>query len=657
MRARPLHREIAYSAKQERPFSTAAMEVLVVAAHDTALLDDLRGVLHRALEAPAMDMDILMTVSDSPETPLESNQLLLWQGNRPITSLVSMIHTQVQPESIPFVTAANNASAEAEAQMARRIHKRDRKIKSLVAEVDSLKVQLDAALARIKFVESEQEQFFEDVQHMKNAFDNLHSSHQKLLWEYLPSRHPDMKAIPRVTSSVTESESAIGPYPFSDVLGYGQYATVFASHLPDAPHEALAVKAIDKGKLVDLVTLHRVNSEIASLRDPAIHHPGILGLRDVIHTNRHIYLVTERGGKDLFDFFGPHDEGVPEDTMQTIMLRVALAVQTLHRNNYCHRDLKPENILYDPIHPSTTSTVKIVDFGLCTKASTSEDAMLHDFGGSPGFFAPELLLQDRYDGRQADLWSIGCILLELTLGNEKFATMWMRMYELEMLRDRDKFAALVEQTVEAMREYCCSPKWQYSAPLRQLLVALLCVDPKQRLSIHDMLAHSWFDDVLRRSTSGSPRLKTRSPTRSKLPLATSSSFTEGTHSPANSTRDHESDRRPHSAEDEPLYGSPHVSALACAVNSTTPRMESTGLTAPAPPHKTPSAKVCLPSISPEKPVGARSLDKSFAKRSPSAVLQMPSASGGHEHSHHSSSSSSSSSRGIGSGHQDESHPH
>lgn len=57
--------------------------------------------------------------------------------------------------------------------------------------------------------------------------------------------------------------------------------------------------------------------------------------------------------------------------------------------------------------------VKLVDFGLCTKAVTSEHDALRDFCGSPGFFAPEMLLADSYDGFKADVWSVGCILLEV----------------------------------------------------------------------------------------------------------------------------------------------------------------------------------------------------------------------------------------------------
>ncbi|KUF88826.1 hypothetical protein AM588_10005760 [Phytophthora nicotianae] len=185
----------------------------------------------------------------------------------------------------------------------------------------------------------EQEQFFDDVQEMKNQFDKLAENHRKLMWEYLPARDPSLRAIPRLTAKLPETPTTIGQYPLEQVLGYGQYAVVYTSSTPERAE--LAIKAIDKQKLVDLVSLHRISSEITSLSDTAIRHPGILELVDVIHTHKHVYLVTERGGKDLFEFFGAHVDGLGEDTIRPLFLNLAQAVEVLHRNNYCHRDLKP----------------------------------------------------------------------------------------------------------------------------------------------------------------------------------------------------------------------------------------------------------------------------------------------------------------------------
>jgi serine/threonine protein kinase len=112
----------------------------------------------------------------------------------------------------------------------------------------------------------------------------------------------------------------------------------------------------------------------------------------------------------------------------------------------------------------TPHLVKLIDFGLCTKAVTSDYDALRDFCGSPGFFAPEMLLADSYDGFKADVWSVGCILLEvrsattsvyakglsmltkiwcdgqLVLGNAAFSSEWMAIYDLSVLKDHERFA-------------------------------------------------------------------------------------------------------------------------------------------------------------------------------------------------------------------------
>lgn len=92
------------------------------------------------------------------------------------------------------------------------------------------------------------------------------------------------------------------------------------------------------------------------------------------------------------------------------LMCISLASHSLERiRGFCETS---ENILYNP-ESGPEHLVKLIDFGLCTKAVSSPDHMLHDFCGSPGFFAPEILLHECYDGMKADVWSLGCILLEV----------------------------------------------------------------------------------------------------------------------------------------------------------------------------------------------------------------------------------------------------
>ena len=76
--------------------------------------------------------------------------------------------------------------------------------------------------------------------------------------------------------------------------------------------------------------------------------------------------------------------------------------------------------------------------------------MLQDFVGSPGFFAPEMLLQGCYSGDKADLWSIGCILLEMALGHRRFCLYWMRAYSFDVIQDNNVFNRRISDTVTSV---------------------------------------------------------------------------------------------------------------------------------------------------------------------------------------------------------------
>ena len=114
-----------------------------------------------------------------------------------------------------------------------------------------------------------------------------------------------------------------------------------------------------------------------------------------------------------------------------------------HDLGICHRDLKPENILltFDK-ELGRCIDLKLCDFGLAAKISTT--SMLSDFCGSPGFFAPEMIVTGKYHGDKADIWSVGCILLEMLFGHRKFIDIWMQAYDYEVLQDKAMFTEEIQ---------------------------------------------------------------------------------------------------------------------------------------------------------------------------------------------------------------------
>ena len=133
-----------------------------------------------------------------------------------------------------------------------------------------------------------------------------------------------------------------------------------------------------------------------------------------------------------------------------------------------------ENLLLDE-----QSSLKISDFGLSALygGESSDDRMtlLHTTCGTPNYVAPEVLSDKGYDGRAADVWSIGVILYVLLAGFLPF--------------DEPHMSALFRKIQKADFTY---PSW-FTSEVRGLLDAILVPDPAKRLTLGGIMEHPWFN--------------------------------------------------------------------------------------------------------------------------------------------------------------------
>ena len=84
-------------------------------------------------------------------------------------------------------------------------------------------------------------------------------------------------------------------------------------------------------------------------------------------------------------------------------------LEALRENRIIHCDLKPENVL---LKQQSRSGIKVIDFG----SSCFVDQRKHTYIQSRFYRSPETILRSNY-GMPIDMWSLGCILAELVIGN------------------------------------------------------------------------------------------------------------------------------------------------------------------------------------------------------------------------------------------------
>jgi len=395
----------------------------------------------------------------------------------------------------------------------------ERVVQDKQEQIINLERDLSAAMENLRAFHRQQNELFQEFVALRNSYDKLKARMRSVLWEFLPRKIDVLSNIPVVGKEIFEDENRVGPWHIGETLGEGQFAVV--KEVVGGPEELingvgasnLAMKRIVKDRISDVRNLKRVNNEIKILRE--LSHENIVDLIDICHSENYLYIVQERGGLDLFEHYRRHPGPATEEFAKVVCGQLASAVDYLQHNQVAHRDIKPENILVD-----TSGSVKLVDFGL--SCFHTENLTLDDFCGTPGFFGPEMLLQKEYSSQYLDLWSVGCVLLEMLLGHQRFDEIFMPAYAYEKLHDTREFSLElhkclgVVQTVfetkgieEEFEESKENPdfsqhKNQYSCERAQFeqqgrsdecksfLVELLRVNPTERICSERLLTHPFL---------------------------------------------------------------------------------------------------------------------------------------------------------------------
>lgn len=167
-----------------------------------------------------------------------------------------------------------------------------------------------------------------------------------------------------------------------------------------------------------------------------------------------------------------------------------LILCTSHR--YAHRDIKSENILIDFSNEGSEvisiTGVRLIDFGLI--CGLNDPKSFSAACGSRGFMAPECLLQRSHDARKLDIWSLGCVMVELLAGTIWFELNWLavckrnqqKISQAGSLQAIDQFLSELKVDVKTTIEDVAR-----SSTSEGMLKGMLVVDPFTRMHAQGIL--------------------------------------------------------------------------------------------------------------------------------------------------------------------------
>jgi serine/threonine-protein kinase len=186
-------------------------------------------------------------------------------------------------------------------------------------------------------------------------------------------------------------------------------AKVFLAH--DLKYErAVAVKVL-RPELAAEVGPTRFLREIQIAA--RLHHPHILPLYDSDTVGGLVYYVMPYIEGETLRHRLLRDRQLPVDDALQIAREVADALNYAHKAGVIHRDIKPANILLDSGH------ALVADFGIARAIGTGDSSTGHIIG-TPAYMSPEQIEGVKeLDGR-SDVYSLGCVLFEMLVGEPPF---------------------------------------------------------------------------------------------------------------------------------------------------------------------------------------------------------------------------------------------
>ena len=252
-------------------------------------------------------------------------------------------------------------------------------------------------------------------------------------------------------------------------IGKGGFGSVWKVR-HKVTRQIFAIKVINKDSIVKQNMVEQTNREIEIMYK--LDHPHIIKLYSHFEDDEDFCLIMQIASKGQLYSVIKRLKRLDQRTAAQYMRETISAIKYLHTRNppIIHRDIKPENILLDQ-----DGRCKLADFGW----SNFDDGRKNreTYCGTPEYLAPEMVTKSGHD-ESVDIWALGVLLFEMLTGRTPF----------NFTGDRIQ----LYNNIKSLRIV-----WTDDFPqlAKDLVGRILRLNPKDRLSLDQIINHQWFRDT------------------------------------------------------------------------------------------------------------------------------------------------------------------
>lgn len=270
-----------------------------------------------------------------------------------------------------------------------------------------------------------------------------------------------------VAPIILKNGQVIQDYEIVKPLGKGKFSVVYmAKRLTDG--SMCALKKINIFDMMVPKQREKCLKEVRLLQ--SLDHPNIVKLKDSFIDAGELFIIVEWAEKGdlkwLIRRALARDVRFKQTEIWEYSRQLSGALDHMHQKRIMHRDLKPANIFV-----TINGSLKLGDLGL-GRFFSSQTLEAFSKVGTPLYMSPEVLRGAGYDMR-SDVWSLGCVLYELSMLRSPFKSdQQLSLYDLFVRISKADYPPLPETV---------------SPDFRELVGWMLALDPEKRFHCSQVL--------------------------------------------------------------------------------------------------------------------------------------------------------------------------